>query len=138
MTVSRCATLLMLLLAAMLAGCSTAPPRPDGTEWRLVGWSTSAQRADEHAITARFADGGVSGRSAVNTYRGSATFGEGSTLAIGPIATTRMAGPEAAMRAEGIYLELLAEAKAYRLEDGRLTLLDGNGNERLIFEAAAP
>jgi heat shock protein HslJ len=131
----KCIGLLLALAFAALPGCTTAPSRPEGTAWRLAGWSVSSQRADEHAITARFADGGISGRSAVNTYRGSATFGGNDTLVIGPVATTRMAGPEPAMRAEGHYLGLLARVGAYRLGDARLTLLDGNGNELLVFEA---
>src|SRR5687767_10404432 len=124
-----------IALAMLLGGCASTPPRPEGIDWRLTAWSISSQRASEHAITARFADGGVAGRSAVNTYRGSATFGEGNTLVIGPIATTRMAGPEPAMRAEGNYLELLGRVGAYRLEDGRLTLLDAKGNELLVYAA---
>ena len=40
------------------------------------------------------------------------------------------------MRAEGAYLTLLGQARAYRVEAGRLTLLDAGGNESLIFAAA--
>jgi heat shock protein HslJ len=47
-----------------------------------------------------------------------------------------MAGPEPAMRAEGAYLTLLGQARAYRVEAGRLTLFDAGGNESLLFEAA--
>jgi heat shock protein HslJ len=120
-----------------MAGCATTPGTTtlDGTSWRLTAWSASSQRADAFPITARFEDGGVSGRSAVNTYRGPVTYGADGTLAIGAIATTRMAGPEPAMRAEHLYLELLGQAGRYRVEGSTLTLLDANGNERLVYAA---
>lgn len=144
-TISRIAIALSLAATVLVLGACAAPPpraevttvpRLEGTTWRLAGWSVSSLFAPDFAITARFGDGGVSGRSAVNTYRGAMTFGPGSNLAVAPLATTKMAGPEPDMRAEGIYLRLLGEAASYRLEGGRLTLFDGQGNERLIFERA--
>ena len=53
----------------------------------------------------------------------------------GPLVSTEMAGPEPAMRAEGAYLTLLGQARSYRVDAGRLTLFDGDGNESLIFAA---
>jgi heat shock protein HslJ len=128
----------LLALGALLAACATSPaPRLDGTTWRLSAWSVSSLRADEFEITARFADGGVSGRSAVNTYTGAVTIGPGNAIAFGPMATTRMAGPEPAMRAEGIYLRLLGDARSWSIDDGKLTLRDAKGNDRLVFVPAA-
>jgi heat shock protein HslJ len=128
----------LLALGALLAACATSPaPRLAGTTWRLSAWSVSSLRADEFEITARFADGGVSGRSAVNTYTGAVTIGPGNAIAFGPMATTRMAGPEPAMRAEGIYLRLLGDARSWSIDDGKLTLRDAKGNDRLVFVPAA-
>ena len=53
---------------------------------------------------------------------------------MGPLAATRMAGPEPAMRAESAYLTLLGEARSYRLTDSQLVLFDSKGNESLIFD----
>ena len=39
------------------------------------------------------------------------------------------------MRAETIYLQLLAEAKQYTVEGETLTLSDADGNASLIFAA---
>jgi heat shock protein HslJ len=125
----------VLVLAGLAGGCATTPSRLDGREWRLIAWSISSQRATDFPITARFAEGAVSGRSAVNTYRGSVVPGPGDSIAFGPMATTRMAGPEPAMRAEGNYLQLLASAKAYRVNGNRLTLYGSGRNELLVFEA---
>jgi len=118
----------------LLAACaSTSSPRLDAHAWRLTAWSVSSLAATDFAITARFADGGVTGRSAVNTYRGTATIGPGNAIAFGPMITTRMAGPEPAMRAESAYLALLASATSYALDDGRLTLADAGGNVVLEY-----
>jgi heat shock protein HslJ len=111
----------------------TAPARLDDHAWRLEGWSISSLKASDFAITAQFADGRVAGRSGVNTYSGTYALGPGSGLTFGPMAMTRMAGPEPAMRAEGVFHKLLADTRSYRLDAGRLVLLDDGGNERLIF-----
>ena len=124
---------LLAIVALVLAGCATTAPRLEGPDWRLTAWSVSSMRATDHPITARFAGGGIQGRSAVNTYRGAATVGPGSAIAFGPFATTRMAGPEPAMRAEGLYLGLLERVRSYRIDADRLMLFDDNGNELLVF-----
>jgi heat shock protein HslJ len=136
MAMRRVIAVLMGLAAAVLvAACASAPPpRIDAHAWRLTTWSVSSSQASDFDITARFADGGVSGRSAVNTYRGAVTLGPGNAIAFGPMATTRMAGPEAAMRAESAYLALLAQATSYSIDDDRLTLADAGGNASLVFE----
>ena len=124
------------LLAA--SGCASTGKSLDGTQWRLTGWSLSSQRPSDFAISAGFAGGKISGRSAVNSYGGSYTVGPGAAFSTGPLASTRMAGPEPAMRAESGFMQLLGQAKAYELGDGRLTLYDVGGNELLSFEPASP
>ena len=69
----------------------------------------------------------------VNSYGASYEAGDDGSLSIGSISATEMAGPEPAMQAEATYLELLQRVRAYKVGDGELTLLDGNGNELLIF-----
>jgi heat shock protein HslJ len=136
----RAATTMIVAPALFaLAGCATAPaPRLDDHAWRLEAWSVSSLESTDFEVTARFADGGVSGRAAVNAYRGAVMLGPGDAIAFGPMATTRMAGPEAAMRAESLYLRLLADATSYAIDDGRLTLRDAGGNTTLVFVAATP
>jgi heat shock protein HslJ len=121
---------------AAFAGCARGRAELDGTQWRLAEWTLSSLDAQEFDITAEFADGKVSGHGGVNRYGGPYTLGPGSAFSVGQIASTETAGPEPAMRAEGAYLTLLGQARAYRVEAGRLTLLDAGGNESLIFEAA--
>ena len=136
MSIRRHLTLALATLALLLTGCASTDPRVDATTWRLVGWSASSLKPTDFPITARFADGKVTGRSAVNTYTGSFTDGQGIAIAIGPLATTRMAGPEPAMRAERIYLALLSDSKKMLMDGRQLTLRDGNDDVTLVFEAA--
>lgn len=130
--------ILIVMFAMHGTGCATttAPTtKLDGPTWRLSAWSVSSQRASDFAITARFADGRVSGRSAVNSYGGAAVAGPDQSLALRPLASTKMAGPEPAMQAESAYFTLLEGVRSYRIEGAQLTLRDANGNEALVFDA---
>jgi heat shock protein HslJ len=125
-----------LSLVALLA-CAHAADPLSGTQWKLVGWTLSSIDPATVTITAKFADGRISGNSGVNRYSGPYTIGSNNTFSAGPLVATRMAGPEPAMRAEGAYVTLLAQAKSCKLTDGKLTLYDKGGNESLIFAAAS-
>jgi heat shock protein HslJ len=116
-----------------LTGCSGDDHAIGGRQWRLDAWTLSSLLATDFTITATFADGEVSGRSGVNHYRGPVTLGPDHSVTFGRLSSTRMSGPEPAMRAERAYLALLAGVRAYRIAEGRLTLLDKGGNESLIF-----
>jgi heat shock protein HslJ len=132
------AALLVAVSLAALAGCSHAASSPksnalDGTNWKLTGWTVSSLNPADFTITADFAHGQISGTSAVNSYSGPYKLGPGDAFSLGPIASTEMAGPEPAMRAESAYQKLLAGAKSYKLASGTLTLYDAGGNPSLIF-----
>jgi heat shock protein HslJ len=118
--------------------CASSGASLDGTQWRLTGWSLGSQRPSDFAISAKFADGKISGRGGVNSFGGSYTIGPGDAFATGPLASTRMAGPGPAMRAESGFPQRLGQARSYRRSDGKLTLYDSDGNELLSFAAAKP
>jgi heat shock protein HslJ len=120
-----------------LAACASGGRGLDGTTWKLSGWTLDSLEPAAFTITAKFADGKISGRSAVNSYSGSYTVGSSNTFAVGQIASTQMAGPEPAMRAERAYLTLLQQARSYSLAGRTLTLYDAHGNESLIFDRAS-
>ncbi len=54
-------------------------------------------------------------------------------LTTSEIGSTLMAGPEPAMRAEGIYFKLMGQVDAFSINGSTLTLLDASGNQLLIF-----
>jgi heat shock protein HslJ len=128
------AALLIATLLVAPAGCSSAASKLEGTQWKLIGWTISSIDPANVTITAQFTDGQVSGNSGVNSYSGPCKLGPGDAFSAGPLAGTEMAGPEPAMRAETVYLTLLAQARSYKVVDGKLTLYDKGGNESLIFE----
>jgi len=129
--------LLMAMSIITMVECSPAGSPLDGTQWKLIGWTLSSLSPTEFKITVKFANGQISGNSGVNTYGGPYKSGPGDVFSVGPLASTEMAGPETAMRAEGAYMTLLVQAKSYKIADGKLTLYDNGGNESLIFEAAS-
>ncbi|MBN2203859.1 MAG: META domain-containing protein [Thermoleophilia bacterium] len=107
----------------------------DGTDWRLVRWRESALDPADFTITASFADGGISGTSAVNTYSGSYTTGGVNDFSVGDLASTMMAGPEPDMEAEAAFTRLLEDAASFHATDTTLTLFGSDGAESLIFTA---
>jgi heat shock protein HslJ len=117
---------------ALLGGGSAL----DGTSWRLEAWSVSATDPTAFTITAEFADGQISGTSAVNSYSGPYTASRSGSFSSGPINSTAMAGSEGAMRAEQTYFALLDQVERFSREGDTLTLADGNDNPLLIFGAA--
>lgn len=130
-----------LLALALLLGCTSAPPAEDATQptkdpggsivgsWNCVTFTVGGSRAStiptDTPITAEFtAEGELSGNAGVNSY--STTYEtDGGSLKIGSeIATTKMAGSDAAMKQESDYLTVLVTAQSYQIDDktGELVL----------------
>ncbi|MDY0087374.1 MAG: META domain-containing protein [Coriobacteriia bacterium] len=129
-------TVIRILGIFTLVACSNSNTL-DATSWRLKAWSVSSLSPSEYTITAQFDEGRISGTSGVNSYSGEYKTGSGGSFEVGDIAQTMMAGSDDAMRAESIYHELLSAASSYQLDQTTLTLFDADGNESLIFSAAA-
>jgi heat shock protein HslJ len=129
------AVLLFVVAFSAPYGCARVDSPLDGTRWRLSEWTLNSLDPTALKITAEFGDGRISGSSGVNTYGGPYRVGPRSAFSAGPLASTEMAGPEPAMRAEQAYLTLLGQVGSYKMTDGSLTLYDAGGNESLIFDA---
>lgn len=122
----------MLVGLLALAACSGETPPPDlaGTSWTAltytVGGTPQTVLAD-FPITAEFsADGKLSGNSGVNTY--STTYKQdGASLTVDEaIATTKMAGPDEAMKQESDYLTTLKTVESFLIDEkngGQLVLM---------------
>lgn len=134
---ARLLVLATLLAAAMVASgaalSACGESSLDGTSWRLSAWSVSSIDPSSFTITATFRDGQIGGTAAVNSYGGPYGAGDDGSLTLGPVSATEMAGPEPAMQAEATYFDLLQRVQAYRIDGDELTMLDGDGNELLIF-----
>jgi heat shock protein HslJ len=123
------------VVSVVLAGCCVAPATGglEGVDWVLEGTSVSSIDYRTLGVTARFEDGKVGGSSGVNSYGSDYTAGAGGSLKMGAISATLRGGSPEAMRAEQVYLELLAAVRSYKVADGRLTLYGEGGNELLAF-----
>ncbi len=102
-------------------------------EWKLAAWTLSSLPAGNTGITATFADGEISGFSGVNSFGAACRMTPDGSFRIGAMRMTKRAGPEPAMRAEGAFSTLLAQARSWQLRGDRLTLFDASGNESLSF-----
>ncbi len=118
-----------------------APPSPDaaapsldGTRWVLV--RGLAELPDGAEVDAIFGDGRVAGQGPCNRYFADATVA-GSSLAIGPVGSTKMSCGPALDGAEQAYVAALGTVAAFAISGSALTLLDANGGEVLVYEAAA-
>ena len=119
-------------LTLALCGCSSGGGSLEGTSWTLASWSDASSLAGV-TITAGFEDGKIAGRSAVNQYGGPFTAGGDGSLKLGPIASTNMAGPPAAMHAEEVYFRLLDAVTTYNVDGGKLVLSDSAGSALLTY-----
>ncbi|MEI7434154.1 MAG: META domain-containing protein [Methanomicrobiales archaeon] len=108
-----------------------------GTEWQLSSYSdgtTVVSGQDIRTITMKFNDAGnLSGFGGVNSYFGSYTL-DGEAISIGPLASTKMAGPEPLMTLESTYLNLLNSVTGVTIAGDSLSLADNEGNIVVTFE----
>jgi heat shock protein HslJ len=105
----------------------------DGTRWRLVAWSVSSLHPGDFTITAEFSGGRISGTAAVNLYGGPYSTFAGGGFSVRSLTMTEMAGPEEAMRAEALFVQLLLGTRGYHTLGTELTMRDANNNALLIF-----
>jgi heat shock protein HslJ len=102
---------------------------PWGTQWDLVEAADAAVDWSAFLVTLGFQDGRAGGKAPVNRYFGMCAEGPDGSLVLGPLGMTMMAGPPEAMAAETSYMRLLEQVRGYRLDPGRLWLLDAAGSE---------
>ncbi len=120
-------------LAVNIQGSAdTATPSLEDTQWKLASWSASSLDPARFDVTAAFADGQISGRSAVNSYGGAYSASADGSFSVGALAMTEMAGEPDAMQAERLYHSLLAQARRWHLDGTRLVLSDA-AQTLLIF-----
>jgi heat shock protein HslJ len=107
-----------------------------GTEWQLSSYShdnTLVSGSDVSTITLRFDDAvNLTGFGGVNRYFGDYTI-DGSTIFIGPLGSTKMAGPEHLMNLETAYFSLLSSAAGIKVTGNSLVLTDANDTILLTF-----
>jgi heat shock protein HslJ len=146
----------VLLLSTGVTGCGTDEPAADpaaleNTLWEVVQYATETGMAEPSLLGAMegrtltlelSSEGGfsgmASGNAGVNTFSGPWSATDDGAFQIGPLATTRMAGPESLMRQEKEYLAALGTAQSFAFEGENLNLLDADGDASVSFRPGTP
>ena len=130
----------LVALVTLLSGCggtddsADAPTQLEGS-WTLE--TLGGAKTDPAVVSQlNMNEGKASGNSGVNTFTGSYEAPEDGALTFGPLATTMMAGPDAAMQQEQAFLKALADTKKFTTEDGALVLMDDDENKLAVLKAA--
>ena len=110
----------LVVLVTLLSGCGGSDNSADAPTQLEGSWN----------------EGKASGNAGVNTFTGSYEAPEDGALTFGPLATTMMAGPDAAMQQEQAFLKALADTKKFTTEDGALVLMDDDENKLAVLKAA--
>jgi heat shock protein HslJ len=102
-----------------------------GSAWTVTGYNNGkgavqSVSADATLTVIFGTDGTVAGNAGVNTYTGPFESSE-DTVEIGPLASTKMAGPEALMTQEALFLAALQNATRWSVQQGRLEMRDESG-----------
>jgi heat shock protein HslJ len=131
-----CCVLSLLALGALssLAGCGGQEGgnggQLEGKAWRATAFSDgmggTLSPVAGSELTALFEEGTVSGFSGVNNFSGGYTV-DGSSISIGPLATTLMAGDPELMDQEASYVAALQSAATFSVTGSKLELRSANG-----------
>jgi heat shock protein HslJ len=124
------------MLAAALAGCSTADSGPVGPHgrWLVTGIAGQPAVAPAQTTFELAEDGTVSGKGACNNYFGAAEVA-GEAITFGPFGATSMACETEIMDQEGAFFAAMAGVAAWRIEGEQLVLLDQAGAEAVRMNA---
>ena len=119
----------MVAVMTALSACGGSSASTDSSEldgsWVLesLGGVSDLTPADPSVTsTLTLEDGKASGAGGVNTFRGTYESPADGELSFSPLASTRMAGPEAAMTQEAAFLKALDETARFELDGDRLVL----------------
>lgn len=111
-----------------------------GTAWTVTDYNNGKGAVTTVVAGSRLtiefgADGTVSGDGGVNRYHGPFTV-EGDAVAIGPLATTKMAGDPELAAQEAMFLKALEASTRWGVVRGKLELRDGDGAAMVFADPA--
>lgn len=135
----------MLALLTALSGCGGSSATTDSSEldgaWVLesLGGVSALTPADASVTsTLTLEDGQASGAGGVNTFRGTYESPADGELTFSPLASTRMAGPEAAMTQEAAFLKALEATARFEMDGDRLVLGNSANDTLAVLRPATP
>jgi heat shock protein HslJ len=107
-----------------------------GSDWVVTGYNNGKEAvtgpAVDSTLTVAFGtDGKISGAGGVNRFMGD--FESGATsVKIGPLQSTKMAGSAELMTQEGAYLTALQNSTTWEISSGKLTMRDAGGAMQVL------
>jgi heat shock protein HslJ len=115
------------------------PAELSGSTWDVTGYNNGKQAVVGVSLGATLTldfgtDNTVSGDSGVNTFSGPYSSGA-TSITIGPLASTRKAGPADMMAQEAGYIAALQNATKWEVVNGRLELRDSTGALQVTAKA---
>ena len=107
-----------------------------GSDWVVTGYNNGKQAvtgpAVDSTLTVAFgSDGKVSGEGGVNRFMGDYES-TAKTVKIGPLQSTKMAGPPELMTQEAAYLTALQNSTTWEISSGKLTMRDASGAMQVL------
>jgi heat shock protein HslJ len=130
---------LAALGAVAITGCNAIGAAQggqlDGVSWQLSTYlveGTAVPVPDEVAATATFAEGQVSGSNGCNGYSGP-YVASGSTLTVGPLASTLMGCGPVQSALETAFMTLFQQTGSYTSTSTELILYDASGARTMTF-----
>ena len=120
-----------------LLAYAAAAANPLEGEWNVTGYNTGTEAVTSPiagtTLTATFTpDGQVSGNAGCNTYTGAYTL-DGTSLTVGPLATTMMACEQPIMDQETKFLAALQVPTTVETSGGTVTLRDAAGATQVVL-----
>lgn len=126
--------------ALAVVGCSAIGAAQggqlEGVTWRLSTYLADGKPVEVPAAigaTATFAGGQVSGSNGCNSY-GGPYVASGSSLTVGPLASTMMACGPVQSAIESAFMTGFQAAGSYTATEAQLTIYDTTGAQTLVFE----
>jgi len=126
-----------LALVLVAAGCGddsndSATEHLEGPVWQLVQL-VGTDLPDDVVPTLQLLDGVASGQAGCNSFTGGYEL-DGRDLAIGPLATTRMACAPPLDEVEAAYLGALEQVASFDVNENELVLRDADDTPVLFYE----
>ena len=120
-----------------LLAYGAAAANPLEGEWNVTGYNTGTQAVTSPitgtTLTAAFTpDGQVAGNAGCNTYTGAYKL-DGTSLTVGPLATTMMACDQAIMDQETQFLAALQTPTTVETSGATVTLRDASGATQVVL-----
>jgi len=129
---------IVLLFLILVVGCTSQNvPNFEGTSWKMDTYLSNighlVSPVSSTNLTLEFKDGRISGSSGCNSFFAKYTV-EKNSMSFGLIGATKMyCSNPGVMEQEQTYFMRLESVETYKIEGGKLKLIDGNGKTVLVF-----